>query len=234
MSARSPASPSVAAPPERADELRAAGDLATPAAPAWLDDAVETIQLRAAACTTPSPTVARPAMTRSRDAHTPTPVPPPPDDHPRPRRAAVRRGAGRAGAADDRPAAAALAALAVGRRRPTCSAARSTTARDHAEVHRRPPADRDRRRHAGHRPRAAAARRARHGQDAGSPSTSRPRSAATRRCSCRAPPAPARRRSATAGTTPGCWPRARRATALVPSPVMRGDGRRARSPASRS
>ena len=29
------------------------------------------------------------------------------------------------------------------------------------------------------------------------------------------------RRSATAGTTPGCWPRGRRCAALVPSPIMR-------------
>ena len=43
----------------------------------------------------------------------------------------------------------------------------------------------------------------------GSASTSRRPSAATRRCSSRAPPARPRSRCATAGTTPGCWPRAR-------------------------
>ena len=55
----------------------------------------------------------------------------------------------------------------------------------------------------------------------GSPSTWPRRSAATPPCSCRAPPARPRRRSATAGTTRGCWPTARREDALVPSPVMR-------------
>jgi hypothetical protein len=51
----------------------------------------------------------------------------------------------------------------------------------------------------------------------GCPSTSRRRSPATRRCSCRAPPARRRRRCATAGTTPGCSPRARRATRWCPA-----------------
>ena len=36
-------------------------------------------------------------------------------------------------------------------------------------------------------------------------------------CWSRAPPAPARSRSATAGTTPGCWPRARRARRWCPA-----------------
>ena len=49
----------------------------------------------------------------------------------------------------------------------------------------------------------------------------RRRSPATRPCSSRAPPAPPRRRSGTAGTTPGCSPRAPRDAALVPRPVMR-------------
>ena len=134
-------------------------------------------------------------------------------------------------AARRRPAAAAeLAALAVGGRDLPAGRHARRRHRDHAEVHRHAPADRDRGRHAGDRPRAAAARRAGHGQDAGCPSTWPRRSAATRRCSCRARPAPPRRRSATAGTTRGCSPRARPGTALVPSPVMRAmrDGKIAR------
>ena len=97
---------------------------------------------------------------------------------------------------------------------------------DHAEVRRPPPARRGRRRHARHRPRAAAARRARHGQDLG---LRAPRGGDQRRlarCSSRARPARPRRRSATAGTTPGCSPRARAATRSCPSPVIRAMARR--------
>ena len=96
----------------------------------------------------------------------------PPDrlDHRRParaRRAAVRRRAGRA-RRRRRPAPAAgwrLSPWAVATYLLGGDAARRH--RDHAQVRRRPPADRDRRRHAGHRPGAAAARRARHRQDLG-------------------------------------------------------------------
>ena len=51
----------------------------------------------------------------------------------------------------------------------------------------------------------------------GCPSTSARRSPATARSSSRAPRARPRRRCATAGTTRGCWPRARRATRSSPA-----------------
>ena len=137
-------------------------------------------------------------------------------------------------AQDDRPRPPGLAAVAVGRRHlPARRRARRRHGR-HAEVRRPAAADRDRRGDPGHRPRAAAARRARHREDVGLRAPRGGRSPATRRCWSRAPPAPARRRSATAGTTRGCSPRGRRRTALVPSPVMRAMRDRAGSRASRS
>ena len=87
------------------------------------------------------------------------------------------------------------------------------------------PADRGRGRHPRHRPGAAAARRARARPRPGSPSTWRRRSAATRRCWCRARRARPRRRSATAGTTPGCSPRARRDGGAGAEPGDAGDAR---------
>ena len=138
------------------------------------------------------------------------------------RRAAVRRRAGRARGRRRPAPPAELAALAVG--------GRDLPARRHARRRHRASTpkylgsrrlDRDRRRDAGHRPGAAAARRPRHRQDLASASTSRPRSAGPRRWSSRARPAPPRSRCATAGTTPGCSPTARRRAAMVPSPVMR-------------
>ena len=84
----------------------------------------------------------------------------------RPRRAAVRRRARRPGRRRRPAATAELAALAVGggavraRRR-----ARPTARSIEPEVLRLAPPGRDRRRHPGHRPGAAAARRARHGED---------------------------------------------------------------------
>ena len=104
---------------------------------------------------------------------------------------------------------------------PICWAGTTKRRRDHAQVHRQPPADRDRRRHAGHRPRAAAARRAGHGQDVGLRAPGR--GDQRRLDAARAGHGRHRRgsRSATAGTTPGCWPKGPSRDALVPSPVMR-------------
>ena len=112
-----------------------------------------------------------------------------------------------------------MEALARGRSRPTCSAARSPTApRSRRSTSGRAGSWRSR------SPRwpptgrcccsACPARRR-----PGSASTSPRRSAATRPWSSRARRARPRRRCATAGTTRGCSPRARPRAALVPSPV---------------
>ena len=77
---------------------------------------------------------------------------------------------------DDRPAPAELEALALGGGDLPPGRHAGRRLRRHAQVHRQPPPDRDRRRHAGDRPGAAAARRAGHGQELGLASTSRRRS----------------------------------------------------------
>ena len=115
---------------------------------------------------------------------------------------------------DRRPAAAAgLAPLAVGRRDLPARRQAADGTVITPEVHRRPAADRDRGRDAGHRPRAAAARRPGHREDVGQRA---PRGGDHRRLDAARPGhgrAPARTRSATAGTTRGCSPRARRGRA---------------------
>ncbi len=70
-------------------------------------------------------------------------------------------------AADDRPRPPELAAVAVGGRDLPARREAARRHRDHAEVHRPAAPRRGGRRHAGHRPGPAAARRARHGQDLG-------------------------------------------------------------------
>ena len=107
--------------------------------------------------------------------------------------------------------------------------------RGHAEVRRQRAADRDRRRDAGDRPRAAAAAACRAPRSPGS--SEHLAAAISRRLDAAGPGhrrAPTRTRSATAGTTRGCSPRGRRTGALVPSPMMRAmrDGHASR--ASRS
>ena len=154
----------------------------------------------------------------------------------RPRRAAVRRRAGRAGRAPTTGRARRSWRLSpVGGRRPTCSAATLADGTvDHAEVRRPAPAHRGRRRHAGHRPGAAAARRARHRQDLGVASTSPPPISGDSTLLVQG----------TAGTAEEAirygWNYARLLAegpsrgALVPEPGDAGDGRPARSPGSRS
>ena len=93
--------------------------------------------------------------------------------------------------------------------------------RDHAEIHRQSPPDRNRHRHARDRPRVAAC--------SACPGTAKSWVSehlsaairATRPCWCKAPPARAKKRSATAGITPACSPKGPSAKALVPSPLMR-------------
>ena len=83
------------------------------------------------------------------------------------RRAGVRRGAGRAGGGRRPAAAAALAAVAVGGGHLPAGRHAGRRHRDHPEVRRPAAADRGRGGHPGHRPGAAAARRARHREDVG-------------------------------------------------------------------
>ena len=91
---------------------------------------------------------------------------------------------------------------------------------DHAQVHRAAAADRGGRGHPGHRPGAAAARPARHGQDVGVRASGRRHLRRLRRCWSRAPRAPPRRPSGTAGTTRGCWPRGRAGPRWCPRRCM--------------
>ena len=83
------------------------------------------------------------------------------------RRAGVRRRAGRAGRGRRPAAPAGLAAVAVGGGDLPARRHAGRRHRDHPEVRRVAAADRGRRGHPGHRPGAAAARRARHRQDLG-------------------------------------------------------------------
>ena len=134
-------------------------------------------------------------------------------------------------AADDRPRPPQLAALARGRWRRTCSAA--TLRRRHGRSRRSTSARGGSIEIAvaiaGHRPGAAAARRARHRQDLGRRA---PRGRDQRRVDAGGAGHGGhgrRSRCATAGTTPGCWPKGPSRSALVPEPGDAGDGdRRAR------
>ena len=135
---------------------------------------------------------------------------------------------------DTRPAPTELEAFTLGGEDLSAGRQAGERLRDHAQIYRQRPSDRDRHRHPGHRPGAAALRRARHRQVAGSASISPRPSPATPRCSSRARRAPTRAPSATAGTTPGCWPKGHRRDALVASPMMRAMRDGQALPASRS